>query len=106
MSGGDFSSGGFHENESCDSLIIKTHISSPKEEIISELSEGDILLVSLDESSGIPVIVLMHEGNIAGGIASPKISLLIQCIRNGSNYIGEVITINDGQVMVQISVNT
>jgi hypothetical protein len=106
MSGGDFSSGGnggFTDVNACDSLIINTHISSPKEAAVSSLKVDDLLDISLDSSGQYDTVVLLNGGVIAGGIASPQLPMLIQCIRAGTDYVGQVLRVNDGQVKVRIS---
>lgn len=103
MSGGDFTGGGgFTEINSCDKLVINTQISSPKEDVIAGLSVGSLLDVGLQEAAT-TIVVLMHEGKIAGGVTAATTNQLIKCLRDNNNYVAQVKSINDGQVKVRIS---
>ena len=105
MSGSDFSGGGgasFSDINTCDKLIVNSRVSSPKEEVVTELSVGDKLDVVLDDSGQYPSVRLLYKGSLAGGIATPQTTNLIACIRGGTMYIADVISVNDGEVKVRI----
>jgi hypothetical protein len=82
---GNFSGGAV----ACDSLAFETALSSPKPKIISQLSIGDILDITIQRSGGIETIVAIYSGQIAGGLVINSIQI-ISCINQGFNYEAEV----------------
>lgn len=105
MTGSDYSGGGgasFNDVDACDKLIVNSRISSPKEEVVTELSIGDVLDVALDDAGQYPSVRLLREGRLAGGIATPQTATLIACMRSGTIYRAEVTSVNDGEVKVRI----
>jgi len=102
-SGGSGYSGNFEPIDSCDSLFIETQLSSPKEEVINNIKEGDILDVNVHQMGTTSVVVVLHAGQIAGGVAAPQLQKLRECIVQGTTYGATVISKNDGQVRIRIS---
>jgi len=88
--------------DDCTSLVIDTQLSSPKENVIDRLHEGDMLDVVCQEIEGRVVVVLLYEGELAGGVAAPQVQRLRECLEDGTRYIAEVKSINEGQVRVRI----
>lgn len=101
-SGGSGYSGGFEPVDTCDSLFIETQLSSPKDEVIDDIKEGDILDVTVQQMGATSVVVVLHKGQLAGGIAAPQIQKLRECIAQGTEYDATVTSKNDGQVRVRI----
>lgn len=87
---------------SCERLTINTPIASPKEQVIAQLTPGDVLSVELEQQAGTSVIALTFNGLKAGGIASAQTTQLRQCIENGTRYEATVLTKNDAHVQVRI----
>jgi hypothetical protein len=87
---------------SCENLVFETQLASPKEEVVAQLKRGDILDVHLDQLSGMSVVQALWNGHVAGGIASPQVQRLLACLREGSTYAAEVISVLGGQVKVRI----
>ncbi len=75
--------------QSCEDLTINVQLSSPKEAIISKLTEGDILRIGF-ESNNITTVYAFYEDDIDGGIAAPVIGKLRECLRSGTKYQGRV----------------
>lgn len=100
--GGGFGGGGFSE-VSCESLVIDTQLSSPKENIVELLSEGDVLDVRLEKLGAQTIVVVIHHGDVVGGLASPKILRLRECIESGIGYSASVLSKNEGQVRVRVT---
>jgi hypothetical protein len=98
--GGGYS--GFEYHDSCDLLCIETQLSSPKDSVISNIVAGDILEVSTQQMGLSTVVVILHHGNLAGGIAAPQVQKLRECIAQGSSYEATVTSKNDGQVRIRI----
>ncbi|MBJ9948682.1 hypothetical protein I5729_06110 [Acinetobacter bereziniae] len=88
--------------QSCEDLAINVQLSSPKEAIVSKLTEGDILRIGF-ESNNITTVYAFYEDDIAGGIAAPVIGKLRECLRSGTKYQGRVLEVNQGQVRVKIT---
>lgn len=101
-SGGGGGFGGFSDSKtSCESLIIETHLSSPKEQVVNNLEVGAILDVQIQGETQ-PVVVCLFNGQVAGGIASLNVHRLRECIESGTHYAAEVKEKNEGQVRVLI----
>lgn len=105
MSGQSRSGGGgdFEPNDSCEIFGFNTQISSPKEDVVNNIQEGDFLDIALDTSGNLTTVVVMHQGSIAGGIASPHVNRLVQCIQQGHIYNAYVKQKNEGQIFVKVS---
>lgn len=88
--------------QSCEDLAIIVQLSSPKEVIVSKLKEGYILSIDFF-SNNISTIYALYEGKIAGGIATPILTKLRECLLSGTKYQGEVLEINQGQVRIKIT---
>lgn len=103
-SGGGGYGGGFRDDSSsCENLVIDTQVSSPKADVIASLEPGDILEVSVVQQAGTAVVVVLHHGHIAGGLASPLIQRLRECIAQGTNYSAVVQSVKEGQVRVRVA---
>lgn len=101
-SGGSGYGGGFEPVDTCDSLFIETQLSSPKEDVIDKIDVGNILDVTVQQVGTTMVVVVLHQGVIAGGIAAPQVQRLRECIAQGTIYDATVISKNEGQVRVHI----
>ncbi|MBZ4038070.1 hypothetical protein [Novilysobacter selenitireducens] len=58
--------------------------------------------MTLEAQGGAVVIVLTHQGDKAGGIASASTNRLRECIELGTVYEATVTSISGGQVQVRI----
>jgi len=95
-------SGGFEPIGDCGSLLVETQLSSPKEEAVEAVKPGQILDVELQQIGAMTVVVVMHQGQLVGGIAAPQVQKLRECISQGFKYEATVINKNDGQVRVRV----
>lgn len=104
MSGSSSSdySGGFDVSDRCESLVIDTQLSSPKEDVIAGVVVNSVLEVTVQAIGGVSVVVVTHQGQLAGGIAAPEVNRLRECISKGVAYGATVLSVNDGQVRVRI----
>lgn len=104
MSGSGGSGGGGYEPplSTCESLVIETLLSSPKPRVVANLSPGATLAVQTQQSSSVTVVVLVYQGEVAGGLASPQVARLRECLEHGTRYQADVISISNGQVRVRI----
>ena len=88
--------------DDCSSITFKTNLSSPKAPVVSGLSEGDKLVIEVQTHNNNEVVVAVHNGNLAGGLTSPYVQKLRECLGDGHSYRAEVVKINGGQVTVNI----
>lgn len=103
MSGSSGGGGGNEPpNSSCESLVFETLLSSPKPNVIAQLGVGTILSVGTQQSGGVTVVVVLHQGQVAGGLASPQVARLRECIAQGTQYEARVLSISNGQVRVRV----
>lgn len=85
--------------DECDIFEI-TSISSPVPAVVQTLNVGDILDVSL---LGTSQLIVLHNGQPAGAITSPKMMLFVNCIAEfGNVYVARVLSINGGQVRIKV----
>lgn len=100
--GGSFGGGGAQEI-SCDRLSFETQLSSPKPAVVTGINIGDILPVAIEQQGAAQVVVIKHGNQVAGGITSPKMSRLLECMRQGTQYQATVLSKAGGQVTIRIS---
>lgn len=86
----------------CEKLTFITQLSSPQAHVVNTLYVGAILDIVQQVQGGQSVTVAIFNGNVAGGIASPKVQRMRVCISNGTTYRAKVLSINGGQVRVQV----
>ena len=100
--GGGF--GGFNEPAvACESLVFETQLTSPQEAVIALFDVDDMLQVGLEQAGTSTVVVLSFQGQTAGGIASPHMNRLRECIQAGTRYSATVLSKTGGQVRVRIA---
>jgi hypothetical protein len=87
-------------NESCRDLVIVTNLASPQADVISEVQNGDVLMLQVASDQG-PINAL-HNGRIAGTIISRDQVRLLACIVSGTAYEAEVLMMNGGQCQVRV----
>lgn len=87
---------------SCASLVINTQISSPKMPVIQAVVVGTILDVGVQQAGSVTVVVVLHQGQVAGGVASPSVHQLRECIQQGTAYRATVTAVNGPQVSIRI----
>ncbi len=104
-SGGGGGSGiGFGESsDSCAALVFDTQLSSPKQDVVSSISVGDLLDIAIEERGTTTVVVALYKGEVAGGLASPQVRRLLECLAGGTQYVAKVTETNDGQIRVRVS---
>ena len=105
-SGGGGYGGGFDGGASCEDLVIDTQLSSPRAAVVKELKVGDRLAVVVEQQGGVKVVVLKHRGQSAGGIASPELPRLLQCLEAGTEYSAKVMRIHGPQISLRITART
>jgi len=104
MSGIDPTDGGTPPPQGdCQSLVIDTQISSPKADVIAGISVGDLLDVALNNDTDIVVVVVLFNGQVAGGITAPLLPRLRECMGQGAIYRARVTARHDALVRVRIA---
>ncbi len=106
MSGSSGSAGygaGFGEAPTeCSRIDIQTQISSPKAQVVAKLRAGDELAVELRNEGATKTIVLVLGRDIAGGLATPEMQKLRECLESGVQFKATVKAIQEGQVKVRV----
>ena len=103
-SGGSGYGGGFESiAPSCENLVINTQISSPRMQVINKITVGAILDVAIEVMETISVVVVRHNGQTAGGVASPNVQRLRECLGQGTIYHAKVTAVNGPQVNIRIA---
>lgn len=98
-----FGNGGGDSEIACNRLSFETQLSSPKPAVVSALNVGDVLSVVVESLGAVQVVVVKQGDQVAGGITSPKMARLLECLLQGSNYRATVVRKVGGQVTVRIS---
>jgi hypothetical protein len=84
----------------CSRLSFQATVNSPKPDVISHLTVGDVLNVALNpEGQG---VVLGHNGQLAGSIVGSHVVQLVNCINSGFDYQATVVQLNGGHCVVRI----
>ncbi|WP_374588719.1 hypothetical protein [Ideonella dechloratans] len=83
-------------------LIVDTQLSSPKPEVIAGIKVDEILDVAVQDMGGTAAVVVLRQGRIAGGLASPQVNRLRECLAEGHQYQAKVTDVQGGQVRVRI----
>lgn len=84
----------------CGRLSFQATVSSPKPNVISELSIGSVLDVLLNpQGQG---IVLEHNGQTVGSLIGSHVAQLVNCINSGFDYQATVVQLNGGHCVVRI----
>ena len=86
----------------CLEIHFQTQLSSPKPDVISKLKKGDTLNIELRTIHTQVVVAAIFDEEIAGGIASPQISSIRECIQRGTKYRAKVISIHEGLVRIDV----
>ena len=89
------------QNDSCENIIINTNLASPQAIVIANLTVGNRLNIIAATDQG-PIQALDGNGQIAGNIISREQIRLLNCIRQGTVYVADIIEIDNGQCQVQI----
>lgn len=102
-SSGGGGGGGFQDSGvSCENLAIETQLSSPNAAVIAGISVDDVLPVESRQMNGTAVVVVLSNDQIAGGLATPQLQRLRECIANGTEYEATVLSKSNGQVRVRV----
>lgn len=88
-------------NDDCSSLIINTHLASPDMDVVAQHDVGTVLSVNAASPTG-PVRVVDSNGNIAGNILSREQVRLLKCLNQGTEFIAEIRSIDEGSSSIQI----
>lgn len=89
----------------CSSLVVRTHLNSPKPAVLKKLHKGSQLTVDLESRGGkIIVVAKTAQQEIAGSItAGAGLASLIKCLEQGVAFKAMVSSIAGGgcEVVVQ-----
>ncbi len=98
------SGGGFERTGgSCEDLVIDTQVSSPRAAVVASLKIDDVLDVQVQQQGNTSVVVLLVDGQLAGGVASPEVQKLRECLQQGTKYRARVTNVSGAHVAVRIS---
>jgi len=104
MSGFDGTGGPISPGSTCESLVIDTLLASPRQDVIGNFRIGDFLDVSLGNNDvGQRVVEVRFQGQLAGGLASPAVGRLRECLEGGTRYQARVTGKRDALVRVRVT---
>lgn len=100
MSGSSGSGGGASGPDvSCERLVINTMLASPRPNEVSTLYPGQVLEVQILGGS----VVVLRNGVLVGGLASPLVYRLRACMEEGTSYRATIVAKNGALVRLQVS---
>jgi len=89
---------------SCNALKFKALLASPQPAAVATLRVGEFLDIDVAQQSGQVVVrVLKKNGTVVGALAGPDATRVRNCIGQGHDYQAEVLSINLGQVQVEVT---
>jgi len=100
MSGSGGGGGAGGPEASCERLVINTMLASPRPGAVSVLYPGQVLSVEIQGGS---VVVVDDQGKLVGGVASPLVQRLRECMEAGTDYHAKVVAKNNALVRLQVS---
>ena len=86
----------------CRMLTFTTQLSSPKASVVKWLKENDVLDIATQVVGMVTVVVALRSGEVAGGLASPLVQKLRECIEAGIGFKAQVLSVDRGQVRVRV----
>lgn len=86
----------------CKDINIITNIATPNPEVLANIEVGDYLDITLRTATG-PIIASTGAGDIVGSILTMSISQLINCINDGFEYHGRVMSKDGGDCKILIT---
>ncbi|SEM10470.1 hypothetical protein SAMN05518845_11689 [Variovorax sp. YR750] len=102
-SGGGGGGGGSSDWDlSCETLVIETQLSSPDAAVIASIQVNDVLPVETRKMNGTTAVAVVHQGQVAGGLATPELLRLRECLKAGTQYNAKVLSKSNGQVRVVV----
>jgi hypothetical protein len=87
---------------SCDKLAFATILNSPVPAVVKRIKKDDVLDVALQQRGAVQVVVVLHQGDVAGAITADVLPQLISCIENGHEYEAEVRGVAGSKVDVHV----
>lgn len=95
--------GGGDEGFNCETLVERTSLNSPVPAVVAQLSVDDQLEVRIGRQGDADILQAVDgTGAIAGSLVPPSLPRFIACIRQGSQYIAVIQSIDGGRVRVEI----
>lgn len=101
--GGGGGGGGVPDTQPCDTLKFTILVSSPQPAAVATLKVGDVLEIDVAQRGAQVVVRVLQAGTLVGGLAGPDATRLRNCIDAGHDYQAEVLSINGGQVRVEVT---
>ena len=104
MSGSGGGGGGQSRDQlDCETLVLKTHLNSPKPAVLTTLKKGSRLKIELQSQGGKSIVVATTtQGQVAGSITGAGLASLINCLRSGFPFHAVVVSIAGGGCEVTV----
>ena len=88
--------------DSCATLSQQTTLNSPDRTVLSQVTKGTLLDVSVNKTGKAVTIEALINGQVAGTITASIIQQIAECIEKGYQYVAEVIDNQGGACRVRI----
>lgn len=86
----------------CSKLRFDTQIATPQPGAVPTISVHEVLQVGIVPTGGAQVVAVLKNGNLIGGLAGGLVTRLRECLLAGTKFKATVLSINNGQVRVEI----
>ncbi len=86
------------EEVSCDLLNAETTLCNPDEDLLLKVKVGDILPVAIYGTT----LTVMVDKEVLGTIEIPQKNQFILCLKSGTFYVAQILSIKDGICRIKI----
>lgn len=87
----------------CGELKFTILVSGPQPVAVAALKPGDVLIIDVAQQGAQMVVRVLRNGALVGGLVGPDATRLRNCIENGHSYQAKVLSINGGQVRLEVT---
>jgi hypothetical protein len=98
--GGGYSTGQLD----CATLVLNTHLNSPKSAVLKTLTKNQKLVIELQTQGGKSIVVAKTaQGHVAGSITGAGLATLIACLQKGFQFQATVTSLAGGGCAITIN---
>lgn len=100
--GGNFGGGGMPEPNDCKNFNSRGLVNSPDPTVLATISKNDVLDITLSGSAG-PILAITSNGDTLGSVLITKMAGLLECLAEGHQFQGRVISLSGAQCELLIT---
>jgi hypothetical protein len=96
--------GPIDDGTACQELKFRAALQSVQPEAVENLTEGEILHVTLRPAGNPPVIEVRTAAQVLVGALIQRVPELLRCLQQDFEYVAEVMSVDGGHVHVEVRV--